>query len=46
MGICPACGVMFAAPLGRDEETAEIQRVHEALCPGGNRSGDLVTPFA
>ena len=46
MGICPGCGVMFAAPPGRDEETDEILRVHEAICPGGNRRGDLVTPFA
>jgi len=46
MGICPGCGVMFAAPPCRDEETAEILRVHEAICSGGNRRGDLVTPFA
>ena len=45
MGICPACGVTFAAPPGRNEETAEMLRVHEAICPGGDRSDDVVTPF-
>jgi len=44
--VCPACGVMFAGPPDRDEETAEILRVHEAICAGGDRSDDVVTPFA
>ena len=46
IGTCPACGVMFSGSPGGDEETAEILHVHEAICPGGDRRGDLVTPFA
>jgi len=45
-GICPACGVTFVASVDRYDETEEIFRVHRSICPGGDHSGDVVTPFA
>jgi hypothetical protein len=45
VGVCAACGVAFLAPAGRLEQTAELLRVHESICPGGDRAGEGVTPL-
>jgi hypothetical protein len=45
IGACRVCGVVFAASIERGEDTAQVLRVHERICPGGLRAGDVVTPF-
>lgn len=45
VGSCMICGVRFAGPRRRHPEVAAALRAHESVCPGGRRSGQLVTPF-
>jgi len=42
---CSACGVLFVGPPERRAHVEHILRVHERICPGGSRSGDVATPF-
>jgi hypothetical protein len=39
------CGVQFAASRERRAETARVLHVHESICPGGQRAGEVATPF-
>ena len=45
VGACGVCGVQFAASRDRRAEAARVLRVHESICPGGQRSGEVATPF-
>ena len=45
VGACAVCGVRFAGPPQRHAELMAILRAHEAICPGGRRSGLIVTPL-
>ena len=43
-GTCHACGVLFLTPPGADAVTREVLRIHEAICPGGRRAGEIAVP--
>ena len=45
VGACGVCGVTFAASRERQAEAARVLRVHESICPGGQRAGEVATPF-
>jgi hypothetical protein len=45
MRVCGACGVGFIGAHGDAHLLTEVLRVHEIICPGGERAGELVTPF-
>jgi len=45
VGACTVCGVRFAGPRRRHAEVTAALRAHETICPGGRRSGQIVTPF-
>jgi len=45
VGVCGACGVGFIAPADRVDHAEEILRLHESICPGGERAGDVVHPY-
>ena len=45
VGACAVCGVTFAASRERLAEAAHVLRVHESICPGGQRAGEVATPF-
>jgi hypothetical protein len=45
VGACAVCGVRFAGPPRRHAELTAVLRAHEAICPGGRRSGLIVTPL-
>ena len=45
IGACAVCGVKFAASREHRAEVARVLRVHETICPGGHRSGEVATPF-
>jgi hypothetical protein len=45
VGACGVCGVQFAASRERRAETARVLHVHESICPGGQRAGEVATPF-
>ena len=45
MGECASCHVGFA---GRRAELVSVEhllRVHERICPGGDRAGEVVMPL-
>jgi len=45
VGVCGVCGVKFAASRERQADAARVLRVHESICPGGQRSGRVAMPF-
>ena len=45
VGSCRSCRVAFAARPHDREAVAEVLRVHEAVCPGGDRDGEIAEPF-
>jgi hypothetical protein len=45
VGVCSTCGVEFVAPADRREHVEDVLRVHESICPGGRRGGDVASPF-
>ena len=45
VGACAVCGITFAAARERQAEAARVLRVHESICPGGQRAGEVATPF-
>jgi hypothetical protein len=45
VGACAVCGVGFAASAGRRAHAEQLLRVHQSICPGGNRAGHIVEPF-
>ena len=45
VGACGVCGVKFTASRERQADTARVLCVHETICPGGERSGEVATPY-
>jgi hypothetical protein len=45
VGACGVCGVTFAGTTERAPDVRQVLGVHEAICPGGRRAGEIVTPF-
>ncbi len=45
VGACTACGVVFAGREAERVRVAEVLRVHQTICPGGSRAGEVVVPF-
>ncbi|HJQ85422.1 MAG TPA: hypothetical protein VKA21_15150 [Candidatus Binatia bacterium] len=45
MGVCRACGVTFAAGDDQRAQAAKVLGVHQAICPGGRREGEVVRPY-
>jgi hypothetical protein len=45
VGACGVCGVTFAGTTERAPDVRHVLGVHESLCPGGRRAGEIVTPF-
>jgi hypothetical protein len=46
VGACGVCGVTFAGTTKRAPDVRHVLGVHESICPGGRRTGEVVTPFA
>jgi hypothetical protein len=46
VGRCAVCRVAFAAEPGAQDATRMVLRVHEQVCPGGNRLRETVMPLA
>ena len=44
-GTCAACGLAFAGPHRRRRVVAAVLRVHEEICPGGDRTGEVTFPL-
>ncbi|MCW5889969.1 MAG: hypothetical protein KIT14_05395 [bacterium] len=44
VGACETCGVTFLAQPGHASSVREILRVHRNVCPGGDRSTEVVAP--
>jgi hypothetical protein len=45
VGTCAACGVAFEGPRSRQADVEQVLRAHQRICPGGDRAGEMVTPF-
>jgi hypothetical protein len=45
IGACAVCGVRFASTPARRAEIAHVLAVHESVCPGGDRAGEVVIPL-
>jgi hypothetical protein len=45
VGACGVCGVTFAGTTERAPDVRQVLGVHERICPGGRRAGEIVTPF-
>jgi len=45
IGSCRVCGVCFVASTTRRSEAALLLDVHQQICPGGDRRGEVITPF-
>jgi len=45
VGHCSACGVAFGARRGQRNQVAHVLTVHERICPGGDRTGEVAFPF-
>jgi hypothetical protein len=39
------CGVVFEGTTERALDVRHVLKVHESICPGGRRTGEIVTPF-
>jgi hypothetical protein len=46
VGTCDRCGVTFVAKEDHYVAVREVLRVHEIVCPGGDRDGEWAAPFA
>ena len=44
-GRCSACGLAFGARRGQRRQVAHVLGVHEEICPGGDRAGEVVFPL-
>lgn len=44
VGVCESCGVTFLAQATHVTSVREILRVHRAVCPGGDRTDEVVAP--
>ena len=45
VGACSVCGVVFEGTTERALDVRHVLKVHESICPGGRRTGEIVTPF-
>ena len=45
VGACGVCGVVFEGTTERALDVRHVLEVHESICPGGRRTGEIVTPF-
>ena len=45
VGRCSACGLAFGARRGQRRQVAHVLGVHEEICPGGDRAGEVVFPL-
>jgi hypothetical protein len=45
VGACGVCGVVFEGTAERALDVRHVLDVHESICPGGRRSGEIVAPF-
>ena len=45
VGACTVCGVVFAGREAERGRVVEVLRVHQTICPGGSRAGEVVVPF-
>lgn len=44
VGACETCGVTFLAQPAHQTSVREILRVHRNVCPGGDRTAEVVAP--
>jgi hypothetical protein len=45
VGACGVCGVTFSGTTERVPDVRVVLGVHERICPGGSRTGEIVSPF-
>jgi hypothetical protein len=45
VGACGVCGVVFEGTTERAVDVRHVLDVHESICPGGRRAGEIVSPF-
>jgi hypothetical protein len=45
VGACGVCGVVFEGTAERARDVRHVLEVHESICPGGRRAGEIVAPF-
>jgi hypothetical protein len=45
VGECPTCRVAFAGRRGDVASVGHLLQVHERICPGGDRAGEVVMPL-
>ena len=45
VGACGVCGVVFEGTAERALDVRHVLDVHESICPGGRRAGEIVAPF-
>lgn len=45
VGHCSACGVAFAGRSRDRELVTHVLGVHEQICPGGDRAGEVARPL-
>jgi hypothetical protein len=45
VGACGVCGVVFEGTSERALDVRHVLDVHESICPGGRRAGEIVAPF-
>jgi len=45
VGRCSACGLAFAGRRGQRRQVAQVLSVHEEICPGGDRAGEVAFPL-
>lgn len=44
-GACTLCRVVFFARPDQFSGTREVIRLHESICPGGERLGEVAVPY-
>ena len=45
VGHCSVCGVAFGARRGKRRQVSHLLVVHEQICPGGDRTGEIAFPL-
>jgi hypothetical protein len=45
VGACGVCGVVFEGTAERALDVRHVLEVHQSICPGGRRAGEIVAPF-
>ena len=45
VGVCTTCRVAFAGRPGEIVSVEHLLQVHERICPGGDRAGEIVMPL-